>query len=229
MVYDSPRGKQIMRNCTCHRHWSDHGGSFPSEEVAGWLFGELPTMFENLRVIDFNTFASRHGKDRADSVGSLIVQFLREKQLTNTGLQPNLPDIIAYLNKRIKQNQRAHNGDLEIIIIAWEPKQLRPEEAFILDVKNMRKSYSKRYMRNVRGQSVIIEKGLPTTSDNEDTGVVIKLKPKFKERRAKPKKQYKPKKKVNLAPPRLSEWAIFRQGKAQQQCNVPVFLESCVS
>ncbi len=55
--------------------------------VAGWVLGELPALFPKLQSLEYNTFAAYHGKDRADSVGALIVKFLREKQSTDEGLR----------------------------------------------------------------------------------------------------------------------------------------------
>jgi hypothetical protein len=64
--------------------------------VAGWVLGELPSIFKRLQSVEFNTFAAYHGKDRADSVGALIVKILREKQSTDEGLQArDLQDAVA--------------------------------------------------------------------------------------------------------------------------------------
>ena len=226
-VYGSTRGREIMEHCICHRHWSDHGGSFPSEEVAGWLFGKLPQMFDKLQMIEFNTFASRHGKDRCDSVGSMIVQFLRERQTTKEGLQADLADIIKHLEKRIEQNRRAHNSDLEIVIIPWKPTQTRPDEYKILDCKNMRKSYSKRYERRQDGKSIITDQGLPNI-DEAPRGQVLKLKPKLRKRRAKKKKPQKKKKPVAHGTRKLTEWADYRIGKAKQKHSVPGLQVQCI-
>ena len=48
---------------------------------------ELPAMFKKLQAVEYNMFSSYHGKDRADSVGSMIVRWLRDQQSTDEGLK----------------------------------------------------------------------------------------------------------------------------------------------
>ncbi len=87
LVFGHNECETIMQLCVYYQHWSDHGGSFPTEEVAGWVLGELPAMFKRLQAVEYNMFSSYHGKDRADSVGSMIVRWLRDQQSTDEGLK----------------------------------------------------------------------------------------------------------------------------------------------
>ena len=56
LVYESPKGINIMKHCKHHQHWSDHGGSFPSEEVAGWVLSKLLAHpeFKKLETVELN-------------------------------------------------------------------------------------------------------------------------------------------------------------------------------
>ena len=66
------------------------------------------------------TFSIRHGKDVADSKGSIIVRWLREKETTLSGLKPDLDDIVRYLRTCIKDHIAA-GRDADIVILPWKP------------------------------------------------------------------------------------------------------------
>jgi hypothetical protein len=158
-----------MEHCIHHQHWSDHGGSFPTEEVAAWILGMLPEMYGRLKTVELNMcpvfaapvryitymsaqqkhvmFAIRHGKDIADSMGSIIVRWLDEKATTLEGLKPNLDDIVDYLRTCIKEHV-ATGGNSDIVILPWKPTIARPKHHYRLTLGNMKMSNSKMMKRD---------------------------------------------------------------------------------
>lgn len=44
-VYQMDAIRDIMDRCQYHAYWSDHGGSFPTEEVGGWVLGRLAALY----------------------------------------------------------------------------------------------------------------------------------------------------------------------------------------
>ena len=56
IIYASKEGRRIMVHCIHHQHWSDHGGSFPTEEVAGWILGMLPEKYKRLMTVELNMY-----------------------------------------------------------------------------------------------------------------------------------------------------------------------------
>ncbi len=222
LIFSQPECEKIIQRCKHLQNWSDHGGSFPSEEVAGWVLGNLPARFKHLESVEFNSFAARHGKDRADSVGSMTVRWLREQQSTDEGLQArSIDDIRKHLQRRSDQNQLQNNTDLKIHFLVWDPDQAQPDNYHILNLGNTRKSYSKVFYRREDNKSVVIEKGLPSMSNYKDqaTGdfiqVDITVVPrKVKASRGKKKRKRQPR---NYSKKYLKEWAEFRKGKAMEE------------
>ena len=216
---------RIIKKCRHLAHWNDHGGSFPGEEVAGWILGHLPSKYPHLESIEYNSFAARHGKDRSDFVGSIIVRFLREKQATEEGLQSrNIDDIVAYLQDRSQQNEIHNGSDLRIHILAWKPDTERPGTYPTLKLGNTRKSYSKVFHRRQDERTVIIDKGMPDLENYTDQtrGAVIPVSIGVAERvetvKERKRKTTQPEIR-DYAKPVLSEWAAFRAGLSTQECS----------
>ena len=99
------------------------------------------------------TFSIRHGKDVADSKGSIIVRWLREKETTLSGLKPDLDDIVRYLRTCIKDHI-ATGRDADIVILPWKPNSTRPSHSYRLTMGNMRKSNSKMMKRGADGKII---------------------------------------------------------------------------
>ena len=217
---------RIIKKCRYLAHWNDHGGSFPGEEVAGWILGHMPSKYPHLEAVEYNSFAARHGKDRSDFVGSIVVRWLREKQATTEGLQPrSIDDIVAELQDRSLQNEIHNNSDLRIHILAWKPDAVRPRTYPILDLKHTRKSYAKVLYRREDKKTVIIEKGLPSLTNyiDQTKGTVIpsNIDLKVREENKKKRKRDKPETR-DYAKKVLSEWAEFRAGKSTQECSTQI-------
>ena len=159
-------------------------------------------------------FAIRHGKDIADSMGSMIVNWLREKESSPEGIQPNLDAIISHLQTCIDEHNKYGTHEADIVLLPWKPLQQRPAEIVQLKMGNMRPSNSKMTKRNADGKIVIIEKGLPDTSQQGspqiETGKPISLKLRIVKRRARKKAKPKARKKADPVPERLSKDAKWR-------------------
>lgn len=216
---------RIIKKCRYLSHWNDHGGSFPGEEVAGWILGHLPSKYPHLESIEYNSFAARHGKDRSDFVGSIIVRFLREKQATEKGLQSrNIDDIVDYLQDRSQQNEIHNGSDLRIHILAWKPETERPGTYPTLKLGNTRKSYSKVLYRRHDKKTIIIDKGMPNLENYNDQtrGALIPVNIGVAEREEKVKERKREtihREIRDYSKPVLSEWAAFRDGLSTQECS----------
>ena len=91
-------------------------------------------------------FTPRHGKNMADSRGSVITTWLRGIGTTLQGLKPDLDKIIKNLEKCIKDNKES--GGQEFVIIPWKPTTERPTHKYTLSLGNMKMSNSKMMQRS---------------------------------------------------------------------------------
>ena len=217
LVFKSEQCKPIMKECTKLWHWSDHGGPFTAELMAGFLLTELPQMFRKLTTVEANTFASRHGKGLADCYGSICSRWLRQKQQTDEGLMPDMAQILAHLRREAADKYGA-KPHFRMHFIEWKPTA--PEDSyFTVETKNTRKSYSKRFMRRQNGDVVIVEQGLATDPDaHELVGDVIETELTLHHRNLQPK----PKRKTTPKQPnkKLTEAADWRLKFANTRYNV---------
>ena len=138
-----------------------------------------------------------------------------------------------YLRDRNAQNEKYSKSDTKVHILPWKPQpdDIRPDSYPVLNVGNTRKSYTKVFHRGPDGV-IILEKGLPAMNNYDDKtkGENIEFEIDIKPRQMK----WKPKVEKPPQPPRdyakkiLSDWAKFRTGKAQQECNTR-FMSTCLS